>query len=127
MFIRQAFADAPVLSGDASTAAATTGGLPGIYGQLMPLVLIFAVFYFLLIRPQQKKLKAHLDMVASVRRGDRIVTGGGIVGTVTRLIDDKEILVEIADGIEVKIIRSSIADVVSKSPVSAAEGKNKAA
>ncbi|TAH37701.1 MAG: preprotein translocase subunit YajC [Alphaproteobacteria bacterium] len=96
-------------------------------GQLAPLVLIFVVFYFLLIRPQQKKLKAHVDMVAALRRGDKVVTGGGIVGTITRLIDDKEVSVEIADGVEIKVIRSSIAEVISKSPVSAQDTKGKAA
>lgn len=127
MFIRNAWADAPVVTSDVPAAATGTTAMPGLMGQLAPLVLIFVVFYFLLIRPQQKKLKAHVDMVAALRRGDKVVTGGGIVGTITRLIDDKEVSVEIADGVEIKVIRSSIAEVISKSPVSAQDTKGKAA
>ncbi len=127
MFIRNAWADAPVVAPDAASAAANAAVMPGLWGQLAPLVLIFIVFYFLLIRPQQKKLKNHIDMVAALRRGDKVVTGGGIVGTITRLIDDKEVSVEIADGVEIKVIRSSIAEVISKSPVSASDAKGKAA
>ena len=123
MFISNAFAQAPEVAGDAAAASST---MPGIWAQIMPLLLIFLVFYFLLIRPQQKKLKAHLDMVAALRRGDKIVTGGGIVGTITRLVDDKEVLVEIAPNVEIKIIRSSVAEVLSKTPVSSAGGKEAA-
>lgn len=128
MFISQAFAQAvetaaPIV-GDAAVQAA---GVPGIWAQIMPLLLIFLVFYFLLIRPQQKKLKAHVEMVAALRRGDKVVLGGGMIGTISRVVDDKELLVEIASGIEVKVVRSTIADVVNKTPVSAADAKGKAA
>jgi preprotein translocase subunit YajC len=127
MFISKAFAQAaesaaPIV-GDT---AAPVAGMPGIWAQIMPLLLIFLVFYFLLIRPQQKKLKAHVDMVAALRRGDKVVLGGGMIGTISRIVDDKELLVEIAPGIEVKVVRSTIADVVNKTPV-AVEGKDKAA
>lgn len=87
--------------------------------QFVPLILIFVVFYFLLIRPQQKKLKEHRAMLEAVRRGDRIVTTGGIIGLVTKA-DDKELTVEIADNVRVKITREGIANVVSKTePVAA--------
>ncbi len=89
------------------------GGLGGIE-PLIPLVLIFVVFYFLLIRPQQKKAKAHREMIAGLRRGDRVVTSGGIVGQVQRVIGDSELSVEIADGVRVRVMRAMIAELVSK-------------
>ena len=89
---------------------------------LLPLVLIFVVFYFLLIRPQQKKQKQHKEMLGAVRRGDRVVTGGGIIGIVTKVIDDKELAVEITDGIKVRVQRALIASVISKTePVQGAK------
>ena len=81
---------------------------------LLPLVLIFVVFYFLLIRPQQKKQKHHKEMLTAIRRGDRVVTGGGIVGTVTKVIDDKELAVEITDGVKVRVQRALVASVIAK-------------
>ena len=73
------------------------GGLGGIEA-LLPLVLIFVVFYFLLIRPQQKKMKQHKEMLGAIRRGDKVVTGGGIIGAVTKVANDGELTVEIAEG-----------------------------
>ena len=85
------------------------------FEQLIPLLLIFAIMYFLLIRPQQKKLKDHQAMVAALRRGDQVVTQGGIVGKVTRVKDDgNEIEVEIATGVVVRVVRSTIATVLNK-------------
>ena len=82
---------------------------------LVPLILIFAIMYFLLIRPQQKKLKQHQAMVEALRRGDQIVTQGGIVGKVTNVREaEKELEVEIAQGVKVRIIRSTVATVLSK-------------
>ncbi len=81
---------------------------------LLPLVLIFVVFYFLLIRPQQKKMKAHKVLIGAVRRGDRIVTAGGILGQVTKVINDGEVQVEIADGVRIRIVRSTITDILTK-------------
>ncbi len=81
---------------------------------LLPLVLIFVVFYFLLIRPQQKKMKAHKALIEAVRRGDRVVTAGGIMGQVTKIISDGEVQVEIADGVRVRIVRATITDVLTK-------------
>lgn len=82
---------------------------------VIPLFLIFGIMYFLLIRPQQKKLKEHQAMVAALRRGDQVVTQGGIVGKVTKVKDEEgEIEVEIAKGVNVKIVRSTIAQVLNK-------------
>ena len=90
---------------------------------LLPLVLIFVVFYFLLIRPQQKKMKAHRTLVEGVRRGDKVVTAGGLIGTVSKVISDTELQVEIADGVRVRVVRSTISDVLSK-PEPADKGKS---
>lgn len=81
---------------------------------LLPLVLIFVVFYFLLIRPQQKRMKEHKQMVEALRRGDRVVTAGGLVGTVTKVINERELQVEIAEGVRARVIRQTISEVLSK-------------
>ncbi len=81
--------------------------------QLFPLILIFVVFYFLLIRPQQAKVKAQREMLGGVKRGDRVVTGGGIIGLVTKVISDNELQVELAEGVRVRIIKQTITDIVS--------------
>ncbi|MFT5650721.1 MAG: preprotein translocase subunit YajC [Yoonia sp.] len=82
---------------------------------LIPLILIFGIMYFLLIRPQQKKLKEHQVMVAALRRGDQVITQGGIMGKVVKVKDDAaEVEVEIASGVTVRVIRSTIATVVNK-------------
>jgi preprotein translocase subunit YajC len=105
-----------------SPAYAQAAGTPGSAFDLMsilPLILIFVVFYFLLIRPQQKKVKDHRERISKVKRGDRIVTGGGIIGTVTRDLGPDEIQVEIAEGVRVKIVKATIADIRQKTePVS---------
>lgn len=94
--------------------AAGGGGGGGGLEAMLPLVLIFVVFYFLLIRPQQKKAKEHKAMLDAVRRGDKVVTGGGIIGTVTKVKDDNEITVEISDGVKVQVQRGLLASVLSK-------------
>jgi preprotein translocase subunit YajC len=82
---------------------------------LIPLILIFGIMYFLLIRPQQKKLKEHQAMIAALRRGDQVITGGGLIGKVTKVKDEgNEIEVEIATGVSVRVVRSTITSVVSK-------------
>ena len=86
----------------------------GAIAQFLPLILIFAIMYFLLIRPQQKKLKDHQAMVNAVRRGDLVVTQGGIVGKVVKVREDGEVEVEIAEGVKVRVIKSTLADVKSK-------------
>jgi preprotein translocase subunit YajC len=95
--------------------AQATGVTDGGFATLLPLVLIFVVFYFLLIRPQQKRAKNHRNMLAAVVRGDKVVTGGGIIGTVTKVVNDEELAVEIAEGIKVRVQRGLIASVQSKS------------
>lgn len=101
MFVTPAFAQA-------------AGGAASAFTSFVPLILIFAIMYFILIRPQQKKLKDHKAMVEGLRRGDQIVTQGGILGKVTKVKEDGEIEVEIADGVKVRVVRSTIAQVVSK-------------
>lgn len=81
---------------------------------IIPLILVFGIMYFLLIRPQQKKLKEHQQMVAALRRGDQVVTQGGLIGKVTKVKDDNELEVEIAAGVSVRVVRSSITAVTSK-------------
>ena len=76
-------------------------------GQFIPLILIFVIFYFFLIRPQQKKVKEHKAMVENLKRGDKVVTSGGIVGTVERIIDNEKVEVQIAENINVEIVRST--------------------
>ncbi|MFV1464885.1 MULTISPECIES: preprotein translocase subunit YajC [unclassified Phaeobacter] len=86
----------------------------GALAQFLPLILIFAIMYFLLIRPQQKKLKTHQAMVEALRRGDQVVTQGGIIGKVAKVKDDREIEVEIAEGVKIRVIKSTIAQVLNK-------------
>ena len=82
---------------------------------LAPLVLIFVVFYFLLIRPQQKRAKEHKEMLTKIRRNDRIVTNGGLIGKVAKVIDDRdEIEVDLAENVRVKVRRGMVAEVISK-------------
>ena len=76
-------------------------------GQFIPLILIFVIFYFFLIRPQQKKVKQHKAMVETLKRGDKVVTSGGIVGTVERVIDNEKVEVNISENVNVEIIRST--------------------
>jgi preprotein translocase subunit YajC len=88
--------------------------------QFLPLVLIFIVFYFLLIRPQQKKAKDQRSMLDALRRGDRVVTGGGILGTVSKVVSPEEVEVDIAPGVGVKVLRSTITSVLAKPDPAAA-------
>ena len=76
-------------------------------GQFIPLILIFVIFYFFLIRPQQKKVKEHKAMVEGLKRGDKVVTSGGITGTITRVIDNDKVEVEIADNVKVEIVKAT--------------------
>tara|TARA_Y100001970_G_C14236325_1_gene862048 strand:- start:2048 stop:2332 length:285 start_codon:yes stop_codon:yes gene_type:complete len=76
-------------------------------GQFIPLILIFVIFYFFLIRPQQKKVKEHKKMVESLKRGDKVVTSGGIVGTVERIIDNDKVEINIADSVNVEVVRAT--------------------
>ena len=83
------------------------------FQDFIPLILIFAIMYFLLIRPQQKKVKEHQNMVASLRRGDQVVTQGGLIGKVTKVKEENEIEVEVADGVKVRVIQNTIAQVLT--------------
>jgi preprotein translocase subunit YajC len=86
----------------------------GAFAQFIPLILIFAIMYFLLIRPQQRKVKTHRAMVENLRRGDQVVTQGGLIGKVSKVKDDDEVEVELAANIKVRVVKSTIAQVVSK-------------
>ncbi|PQO23495.1 preprotein translocase subunit YajC [Rhodobacteraceae bacterium WD3A24] len=97
-----------------SPAYAQDAGGAGALTSFIPLILIFAIMYFLLIRPQQKKLKEHKAMVEAIRRGDQIVTQGGVIGKVTKVKEDGELEVEIADGVKVRVVQSTVASVLSK-------------
>ncbi|MGL4729525.1 MAG: preprotein translocase subunit YajC [Bosea sp. (in: a-proteobacteria)] len=81
---------------------------------MIPFILIFIIMWFLIIRPQQKRIKDHREMVTNVRRGDQIVTSGGMVGKVTKVVDETEVEVEIAEGVKVRIVKQMITDVKSK-------------
>lgn len=110
MFISPAFAQ-----------GAPAGGGTEMILQFVPFILIFVIMWFLIIRPQQRRVKAHQEMIKNVRRGDTVVTSGGIIGKVTKVVEDSsDIEVEIADGVRVKVARTMISDVRSKSePVKA--------
>jgi len=104
MFISPAYAQAAGAAAEA----------PNPLISLLPLVLIFVVFYFLLIRPQQKRMKEHKAMLEAIRRGDRVVTGGGIIGTVVKVGPEDELSVEIAEGVRVKVVRGTVTSVLAK-------------
>ena len=94
--------------------AQAAGGAAGALTSFVPLILIFAIMYFLLIRPQQKKLKDHKAMVAALRRGDQVLTQGGIIGKVSKVHDDGVLEVDIADNVKVRVLQSTIVQVMSK-------------
>ena len=94
--------------------ASGTGGFGSTFGSLIPLLLIFLIMYFIIIRPQQKKAKEHNLMVNSLKRGDQVLTQGGIIGKVTKIKDESEIEVEIATNTKVRIMRSTVVNVIQK-------------
>ena len=102
MLITPAFAQGGMLGGD------------NMLVSLLPFILIFVIMYFLILRPQQKRVKQHAEMVKNVRRGDTVVTSGGLVGKVTKVIDDDQVEVEIASDVRVRQMRTMIADVRAK-------------
>ena len=104
MFISPAYAQAPSFM----------GGGDNMLVSLLPFVLIFVIMYFLILRPQQRRVKQHAELVKNIRRGDTVVTSGGLVGKVTKVVDDDQIEVEIADEVRVRQMRSMIADVRAK-------------
>lgn len=100
-----------------SPAFAQTSGAGGggdLIGLLLPMVAIFGIFYLLVIRPQQKRMKEHQDVISAVRRGDMVVTSGGIIGKVTKVAADGELRVEIADGVQVRVVKGTISEVRGK-------------
>lgn len=91
------------------------GGADGnMLMSLLPFILIFVIMYFLILRPQQKKAKQHQEMVKNLRRGDTVITSGGLIGKVTKVVDDEQVEVEIADGVRVRQLRQMMADVRAK-------------
>ena len=112
MFATPAFAQA---------AGAPAGGAAA-FSQFLPLILIFVIMYFMLIRPQQKRAKEHKAMVEALRRGDQVVTQGGIVGKVTHVREDGELEVEIAPNVKVRVIKATIVQVLSKTEPAANAG-----
>ena len=117
MFISPAFAQ---------PAAGTGGGSVGfgdVIAQFGVFIPIIAIFYFLIIRPQQQRLKTHQALIANVRRGDVVVTSGGIVGKIIKVVDNDEVLVEIAENVRIRVVKSTIADVRSKTEPSDTKSK----
>ncbi|OYR09117.1 preprotein translocase subunit YajC [Brucella grignonensis] len=113
MFVTPAFAQ-----------ASGAGAGPDMLMSILPFVLIFVIMYFLIIRPQRTQMKKRQEMLAAVRRGDTVVTGGGIVGKVQKVHDDGELDVEIAEGVRIRVLRSALSEVrVKGEPV--ADNKNK--
>ncbi|MBL8807752.1 MAG: preprotein translocase subunit YajC [Rhodospirillales bacterium] len=111
MFISPAYAQTP------------GGGAADILPQLLLMGAVFVVFYFLLIRPQQKKVKEHKAMIDAVKRGDRVVTSGGLIGTIQRIVSDREAILEIGEGVRVRIMRAMISEVMAKTEPLAADDK----
>ena len=102
MLVTPAYAQASPLGGDS------------ILMQLLPFVLIFVIMYFLILRPQQKRAKEHQELIKNLRRGDTVITSGGLLGKVTKVVDDEQIEVEIADGVRVRQMRSMVSGVRAK-------------
>ena len=102
--------------------AQSVGASPDMLISVLPFVLIFVIMYFLVIRPQQRRLRTHRDMISSLRRGDTVVTTGGIIGKVTKVMDDQEIELQIADNVRVRVARGMVSDVRAKGEPVAGEG-----
>ncbi|RVV98781.1 preprotein translocase subunit YajC [Mesobaculum littorinae] len=94
--------------------AQAAGGAGGALASFVPLILIFAIMYFLLIRPQQRKVKEHAKMVEALRRGDQVVTAGGLIGKVSKVKEDGEVELELSENVRVRVVRSTIAQVLNK-------------
>ncbi|MFP3944133.1 MAG: preprotein translocase subunit YajC [Alphaproteobacteria bacterium] len=98
---------------------------PGLVPNLLFFAVLIGIFYFFLIRPQQKRMKEHRALVESLRRGDTVVTSGGIIGKITKIISDNEAQVEIADGVRVRIMKHTVSSVLSKSETAAPSAETK--
>jgi len=113
MFISPAYAQSPF-----------GGGSTDMITSLLPFILIFVIMYFLILRPQQKRVKSHAEMVKNVRKGDTVITSGGLIGRVTKVVDDDQVEIEVADGVRVRQMRSMVSDVRAKGePVKDDEAK----
>lgn len=112
MFITPAYAQAAV------------PGATDFIGMILPLVAIMGVFYFLLIRPQQRKLKDHQELMRKAGKGDTIITTGGLIGKVVKVVDDNELQVEVGEGVKVRVLRSGIADVRTKGEPAKSDAKS---
>ena len=99
------------------------GGAADVLPQLMLMGAVFVVFYFLLIRPQQKKVKEHKAMIDALKRGDRVVTSGGLIGTIQRIVSDREAVLDVGDGVRVRIMRAMISEIMAKTEPLAADDK----
>ena len=102
MFVTPAYAQASPFGGDS------------MLFQLLPFVLIFVIMYFLILRPQQKRAKEHAELIKNLRRGDTVITSGGLVGKVTKVVDDEQVEMEISDGVRVRQVRSMVSGVRAK-------------
>ncbi|GAA4000931.1 preprotein translocase subunit YajC [Sphingomonas humi] len=100
----------------AAAAPGAPSGATAFLLQVFPFLLIFVIFYFLLIRPQQKKVREHQAMISAVKKGDEVITAGGIRARVTRVIDEREVEVEIAQGVKVRVVRSTLTQVLNQAP-----------
>lgn len=112
MFITEAYAQAAPGAGGSSFMI-----------QLLPFVMILLIMYFLIIRPQQKRMKDHRDMIASIKRNDTVVTAGGMIGKVSRIVGDNELLVELAEGVRVRVVRGTISEVRTRGDVREVESR----
>ncbi|WP_417450248.1 preprotein translocase subunit YajC [Kordiimonas sp.] len=109
-----------------SVLAQATPSQPGMLESFLPFILIIAIFWFLILRPQNKKMKAHREMVANVRRSDTVVTAGGLIGKVAKVKeDDNEIEVDLADGVRVRVVKSTLTEVRAKGEPAPTEDKKK--
>jgi preprotein translocase subunit YajC len=106
MFTTSAFAQGSILGG--------AGGEGGMVMSLLPFLLIFIIMYFLILRPQQKRTKQHQEMVKNIRRGDTVITNGGLIGKVTKVVDDDQIEIEIANDVRIRQLRGMLTDVRAK-------------
>ncbi len=115
MLITPAFAQAAGAAGDTNS----------MLMSLLPFALIFVIMYFLILRPQQRKAKEHSDLVKNVRRGDTVITNGGLVGKVTKVVDDEQIEIEVGDGVRIRQMRQMISGVRTKGEPAKDKGDTK--
>lgn len=123
MFVSQAFAQAQTTVAPGTGAGGLFGGGSDILISILPFVAVFAIMYFLIIRPQRQQMKQRADMLKNIRRGDTVVTGGGVIGKVTKVLDNGELEVQIAEQVRVRVMQTTVADVRVKGEPMAANTK----